>query len=138
MEYQLSKAMLKSETIDLILQTLRIKREEMNVLLKKRNITTPKWRDYMAVINTLNGSLGTCDLCGSPLMQKKPGLKVCSLYPVHSLIRSEKELGKKCEHDLYLIECEPCMAQAKEANITRNHTMKQWFEEHADMVLKWV
>lgn len=96
-------------------------------IIKRLGSKTPSWKNRMEAVAILLGGVPTCALCGAPTLPRKTHRRhrACSLYPVHSYVRSEKDLGKNCEHGVYLAECETCLKVVM-AEASR-YSMSDWW-----------
>ena len=122
-----------------ILASVEITLEEITKYLEKRNIS-PSWRTTLEAVNTMLDNPAVCKLCGAPTIMKRRGrysYRVCSLYPVHSFIKDDKQLGSKCEHDIYLVECEVCLTKDQAQNIEHHYHMADWWTEHDITKVVW-
>jgi len=137
MNYVLSTNLeVKKMLRDRILKNLKIDLSEVTKYMEKHRLSPPTWSTYMTVIKTLAGTGDACDICGSPMMIRGSGrfqYSVCSLFPVHSILKPEdpRGIGVKCKHEIYLMECDACCAEEAEKNF------KLRDKEYAEMRLKW-
>ena len=104
MNYVLTKDPEKlKQFMALILERTKVTEEEVVKRLKTLG-KPPNWINRMEAVKTLVGGVEACHLCAAPVYKGK-----CVLFPVHTRIKYQLQLGERCGHDLYVVECQSCI-----------------------------
>lgn len=137
MNYSLStNPVVRKMLRDRIINNLKLDLELVTNYMEKHKLSPPTWSTYMTAIKAIVGTDSSCPVCGSPMMIRGRGrwaYSVCSLFPVHSILKSDPPSGTltRCRHDIYLMECDECCAEEAEKNF------KLRDKEYAETRSKW-